>query len=76
MELPLTLAVKDQTLNYQIATFQFIAFCLGFSPTIDCFRKTRLTLNFYFVLIKKGVEKLISPSSITILFSLTFGSRK
>lgn len=40
VEIPPTSRVKDQTLDYQVATFQFMAFSLGFSPTIDRFRKT------------------------------------
>lgn len=68
--------MKDQTLDYQIATPQFMAFCLGFSPTIDCFKKARLTLNFIFSLIKRGVENSVSPSYITILVLLSFGNHK
>lgn len=75
VELPLALRMKDQTLDYQIATFQFMAFCLGFSPTIDCFKKPWLTLNSFF-LIKRGVKNLISPSNVTILLLLSLGNHK
>lgn len=75
VELPLALRMKDQ-IDYQIATSQFVAFCLGFSLITDCFKKSWLTLKFIFFLIERGVENLISPSNITILLCISFGNHK